>query len=119
MVVSSPDLKVLLVATPLFGGLSDASLDLLISMLIERRFDAGATVLSEGDCGRSVFIIRSGELTVSRRGQSGCTIPITTLGPGDFFGEMTVIEPQNRSSTVVADSPSVLYELTAHDLYAI
>jgi CRP/FNR family transcriptional regulator, cyclic AMP receptor protein len=119
MVVSSPDLKVLLVATPLFGGLSDASLDLLISMLIERRFDAGATVLSEGDCGRSVFIIRSGELTVSRRGQSGRTIPITTVGPGDFFGEMTVIEPQNRSSTVVADSPSVLYELTAHDLYAI
>ena len=40
MAVSSPDLKAFLVATPFFGGLSDASLDLLISMLVERRFDA-------------------------------------------------------------------------------
>jgi len=43
MAVSSPDLKAFLVATPFFGGLSDASLDLLISMLAERRFDVGAT----------------------------------------------------------------------------
>jgi hypothetical protein len=39
MVVGSPDLKAFLVATPFFGGLSDASLDLLVSMLVERRFD--------------------------------------------------------------------------------
>jgi CRP/FNR family transcriptional regulator, cyclic AMP receptor protein len=43
MAVSSPDLKAFLLATPFFGGLSDASLDLLVSMLVERRFDAGAT----------------------------------------------------------------------------
>ncbi len=42
MAVSSPDLKAFLVATPFYGGLSDASLDLLISMLAERRFDGGA-----------------------------------------------------------------------------
>ena len=39
MAVSLPELKAFLVATPFFGGLSDASLDLLISMLVERRFD--------------------------------------------------------------------------------
>jgi CRP-like cAMP-binding protein len=42
---------------------------------------------------------------------------MTGLGPGDFFGEMTLIEAQNRSATVVADSPTVLYELTARNLY--
>jgi CRP/FNR family cyclic AMP-dependent transcriptional regulator len=39
------------------------------------------------------------------------------LGPGDFFGEMTVIEMQNRSATVVAENPTVLYELTAGNLH--
>jgi CRP-like cAMP-binding protein len=42
---------------------------------------------------------------------------MTGLGPGDFFGEMTVIEMQNRSATVVVESPTVLYELTARNLY--
>ena len=51
MAVSSPDLKAFLVATPFFGGLSDASLDLLISMLVERRFDVGSTVVAEGEPG--------------------------------------------------------------------
>ena len=47
MAVSSPDLKAFLLATPFFGGLSDASLDLLIAMLVERRFEAGDCILTE------------------------------------------------------------------------
>ena len=117
MTVSSPDLKAFLVATPFFGGLSEASLDLLISMLVERRFDVGATVVAEGEPGRSMYIVHSGELVVSKRGESGRAVRITGLGPGDFFGEMTLLEMHDRSATVVADSPTVLYELTARDLY--
>jgi CRP-like cAMP-binding protein len=118
MAVSSPDLKAFLLATPFFGGLSGASLDLLVSMLVERRFDAGATVVAEGEPGRSMFIVHSGELVVSRLLDSGYTIRMAGLTPGDFFGEMTLIEMQNRSATVVAESPTVLYELTAQKLYA-
>src|SRR5215211_1346539 len=109
MVVRSPDLKAFLVATPFFGGLSDPSLDLLVSMLVERRFEVGATVVTEGEPGRSMYIVHSGELVVSKLGKSGGVIRMTRLGPGDFFGEMTLIEMQNRSATVVAESPIVLY----------
>jgi CRP-like cAMP-binding protein len=115
MAVSSPDLKAFLVATPFFGGLSDASLDLLTSMLVERRFDVGATVVSEGEPGRSMYIVHSGELVVSKLGHSERPIRMAGLEPGDFFREMTLIEIQNRSATVV--SPTVLYELTARNLY--
>lgn len=118
MAVSSPDLKAFLIATPFFGGLSDASLDLLISMLVERRFDAGAAVVSEGEPGRSMYIVHSGELAVGKLGHSGRVVRMAGLGPGDFFGEMTLIEMQNRSAAVVAESPTVLYELTARNLYA-
>ncbi len=118
MTASTPDLKAFLLATPFFGGLTDASLDLLVSMLVECSFDAGATVVAEGEPGRSMFIVKSGRLVVSKRAHSGSVIPISVLGPGDFFGEMTLIEMQNRSATVVAESPTVLYELTAPKLYA-
>jgi len=117
MAVSSPDLKAFLLATPFFGGLSDASLDLLISMLVERRFDIGATVVAEGDPGRSLYVVHSGELAVSKLADAGRVIRMSRLAPGDFFGEMTLIEMQNRSATVVAESPTVLYELTAPKLY--
>ncbi|MBR0854589.1 cyclic nucleotide-binding domain-containing protein [Bradyrhizobium liaoningense] len=118
MAVSAPDLKAFLLATPFFGGLSDPSLDLLISMLVECRFDAGATVVAEGEPGRSLFIVKSGRLAVNKRASSGSIVPISDLAPGDFFGEMTLIEMQNRSATVVAEAPTVLYELTAQNLYA-
>ena len=78
MAVSSPDLKAFLVATPLFGGLSDASLDLLISMLAERRFDGGAIVVAEGEPGRSMYVVHTGELVVSKLGESGRAIWMTS-----------------------------------------
>jgi CRP-like cAMP-binding protein len=86
-------------------------------MLVEHRFDVGATIVVEGEPGRSMYIVYSGELAVTKLGKSGRVIRMTRLGPGDFFGEMTLIEAQNRSATVVAESPTVLYELTARDHY--
>jgi CRP-like cAMP-binding protein len=118
MAASSSDLKAFLIATPFFGGLSDASLELLISMLVERCFDAGASVVAEGEPGRSMYIVHSGELVVSKLGESGRPIRMAGLGAGDFFGEMTLIEMQNRSAAVTAERPTVLYELTARNLYA-
>ncbi|WIW45931.1 cyclic nucleotide-binding domain-containing protein [Bradyrhizobium sp. 62B] len=118
MTVTAPDLKAFLLATPFFGGLPDGSLDLLMSMLVERRFEAGNTVVAEGEPGRSMFIVKSGRLAVSKGTHTGRVIPISVLERGDFFGEMTLIEMQNRSATVVAEMPTVLYELTAKNLYA-
>ena len=118
MIVTAPDLKAFLLATPFFGGLPDGSLDLLMSMLVERRFEAGSTVVAEGEAGRSMFIVKSGRLAVSKQTGAGSVIPISVLERGDFFGEMTLIEMQNRSATVVAEAPTMLYELTAKNLYA-
>jgi CRP/FNR family transcriptional regulator, cyclic AMP receptor protein len=64
-----------------------------------------------------MYVVHSGELVVSKLGESGRVIRMAGFGPGDFFGEMTLIEPQNRSATVAAESPTVLYELTARNLY--
>jgi CRP/FNR family cyclic AMP-dependent transcriptional regulator len=119
MAVSSPDLKAFLLATPFFGGVGDGSLDLLISMLVERRFEAGGSVVAEGEPGRSMFVVHSGRLAVSKTAADGGVIRMGALGSGDFFGEMTLIEMQNRSANVTAESETVLYELTAQQLYRL
>jgi CRP-like cAMP-binding protein len=117
MAANSPELKAFLLGSSFFGGLTDASLERLVAMLIECRYEAGATVVAEGEPGHSMFVVHAGELTVSRLADSGRAIRTARLKPGDFFGEMTLIEMQNRSATVIAESPTVLFELTARSLY--
>jgi CRP/FNR family cyclic AMP-dependent transcriptional regulator len=117
MADGSPDLKAFLLATPFFGGLPGASLDLLVSMLVERRFDAGATIVAEGEPGRSMYVVHSGRLAVNKRLDGGRILDMGALEAGDFFGEMTLIEMQNRSATVTAETATELYELTAQSLY--
>jgi CRP-like cAMP-binding protein len=51
--------------------------------------------------------VHSGELVVSKLADAGRVIRMARLEPGDFFGEMTLIEMQNRSANVVAESPAV------------
>jgi CRP/FNR family cyclic AMP-dependent transcriptional regulator len=113
------DLKAFLSATPFFGGLADASLDRIIAMLVERVVPFGVTVFQEGDPGRSMYVVRSGSLVVWKRGDSGRVVRMSRLGAGDFFGEMTLIEMQNRSATVTVETTAVLFELTARNLYEL
>ena len=65
-----------------------------------------------------MFVVHSGRLVVNKLVDSGRVYRMTDLEPGDFFGEMTLIEMQNRSATVIAETPTVLYELTAQKLYS-
>jgi CRP/FNR family transcriptional regulator, cyclic AMP receptor protein len=111
------DLKKFLQATPFFGGLLDASLDRVIDLLVERHFAEGATVVRENEEGRSMYVVQSGELLVHKESGSGRMVPISHLGPGDFFGDMTLIEIQPRSASVVAQTPAALFELSAASLY--
>ena len=111
-------LKSFLTATPFFGGLEGRQLDHLTAMLVEKRYAAGERVFVEGDQGRSMYIVHSGDLLVCKAGESGRTVRMSRFGPGDFFGEMTLIAMQPRSCTIRVESASVLYELTAKNLYA-
>src|SRR5258706_10104909 len=112
-------LREFLKQTPFFGGVVDAAIDRVIGMLLERVYAAGSTVFKEGDKGRSMYIVRSGELLVCKAGELGNVVRMAHLGPGDFFGEMTLIEMQPRAATVRVETPATLYELTNMDLYTL
>jgi CRP/FNR family transcriptional regulator, cyclic AMP receptor protein len=92
---------------PLFAGLEDRDLERLADRFQERSFPEGATVLEEGSTGTSFYVIAEGNATVSVGGEVK-----TTLGPGDYFGEMAVFEEGVRSASVVGATDLRTYFLT-------
>jgi CRP-like cAMP-binding protein len=95
---------------PLFADLNKREVAQIARLFKERRFAAGETVAREGAGGAAFFLINSGEAAVSVRGQQR-----TTLGPGDHFGEIALIDGGARSATVTATSELVCYGLTFWD----
>ncbi len=104
-------------SVPVFGGLEGDSLAHVVHTLDEREFRKGEYVFNEGELGRTMYVVREGEVEVLRRNEHGIRVPIVRLGPGECFGEMALVELQPRSGTVVATQKTVCYSLTNLDLY--
>src|SRR5256885_15722061 len=98
----------LLQRVPLFADFDKGDLQRLSRSFKERTFDAGSTVAGEGKTGAGFFVIESGEAAVSVRGSEG-----GSLGPGDYFGEIALIDDGARSATITAVSDLRCYGLTS------
>jgi CRP-like cAMP-binding protein len=103
----------------LFGGLGDEVLDTFVGALELCEMDAGAVVFKEGACGRELYVILDGEVEVLRRSKGGHETRVAILGPGDWFGEMSVLDVLPRSATTRVLAPSRLIKMTAHELDAL
>jgi CRP-like cAMP-binding protein len=84
---------------PLFEGLSKKELDEIYSASKEMLFPAGKTIVKEGEAGAAFHLILEGTAKVTSGGKSRAK-----LGPGDYFGEMALIDKHPRSATVAAES---------------
>jgi CRP-like cAMP-binding protein len=92
---------------PLFEGLDDSELTRLADRFQERTFAEGETVVEEGATGTSFFVIGEGNASVSVGGDIRAT-----LGPGDFFGEMAILDDGVRSASITAATDLRSYFLT-------
>ncbi len=95
---------------PLFVDLSKREIQQIARLFKLRRFAQGATVVKEGSGGAAFFVIESGAATVFIGGKKN-----TTLKPGDYFGEIALIDEGTRMATITADSDLVCYGLTYWD----
>ncbi|APR83651.1 cAMP-binding protein [Minicystis rosea] len=103
----------------IFGGLCGDVLCTFAGSLAVDELDAGAMVFKEGDCGREMFVILEGEVEVLRRSKRGHEARVAILGPGDWFGEMSILDVLPRSASTRVLAPTRLLKVTAHDLDAL
>ena len=92
---------------PLFHGLSDKELKTLANNFTERSFKAGQELTSEGQGAAGFFVIESGEAAVTVEGEAR-----RTLGRGDYYGEVALIDGGTRTATITATSDGRSYGLT-------
>jgi CRP/FNR family cyclic AMP-dependent transcriptional regulator len=95
---------------PLFADLDETELGRIASVFKERRFSDGETVIQQGSGAAAFFVIDSGEARVLVDGRER-----RTLGPGDHFGEMALIDAGTRTATVIASGPLVCSGVTFWD----
>ena len=96
----------LLRSVPIFAPLELASLERLARTAIPVEFEAGRTIVAEGEIGDRYYVIRDGELEVSAGG-----VPLRVLGGGEGFGEIALLREVPRTATVVALSDAKLLAL--------
>jgi len=93
---------------PLFQGLDDKQLKRIADSFTERTFKAGQELVTEGSGGVGFFVIETGEARVTVDGN-----PRRELGPGDYFGEIALIDGGVRTATITATSDGTMHGLTS------
>lgn len=101
---------------PLFTELSADELDRIAAVAVPRSFPKGVRVFHEGDSSDACYIVRSGDLRVTRQHSDGRAIALATLAPGDIFGELAMLDGGARSASVETLADSELLALPAGDL---
>lgn len=102
-VTPRPDKFATLRHLPLFAGCTSQELDEIDRLADRVTIEAGRTVIRQGDLGQEFALIIDGEADVMRDDKV-----VATLGPGDFFGEVALIESVNRTASVVAKTDLTL-----------
>lgn len=113
------ELLAFLRTTSFFGGLDEPVVSAIAAQVKERHVAAGEVLFEEGDDGKSMFIVRSGELILQRAMPDGTQARLLMMRPGDHFGVTTLIEMEPRAFSCRAERDSVLVELTNVDLYKL
>ena len=104
----------LLRRVPLFAGLRDRELSEIERLVDEIDVPAERHLTREGGTGHEFFVIVTGSARVERQGRR-----LTTLGPGDFLGEIALVDGKPRSATVITEEPSRLLVLAHREFHSL
>jgi signal transduction histidine kinase len=110
---------VCLTASKLFRGMLADELPVLEQTARLQAFKAGSNIFQEGDPGDGLYIIVEGNVQISCLVDLDQRRALSQLGPGDFFGEMAVLDNQPRSATATAETDAQVYFILRDDLHKI
>jgi CRP/FNR family transcriptional regulator, cyclic AMP receptor protein len=99
-----------ILSQPLFSSLSREEAEEFVAFCEARHVEKDSVVFSQGGLAVAFFVIESGEAEAILDGSS-----LRTMGPGDWFGEIAIVEQSHRTATVVATSPLTVIAMTAFE----
>ena len=114
MTIPSDRRAELLGAAPLFADVDADGLQRIAARTVEVAFTDGHVIARQGEIGAGFFLIASGGGRVVRDGQEAAS-----LGPGEFFGELSILDGKPRTAQVVAAGPTVCLALASWDFEAV
>ncbi|MGZ6269538.1 MAG: cyclic nucleotide-binding domain-containing protein [Candidatus Limnocylindrales bacterium] len=114
MTLTRTQTAALLASVDLFAGSSLRTRRAIAGQTVEVEFPAGRPIVRQGEVGNGLFVLVSGAARVVRDGEV-----LAHLGPGDFFGELSLLDRQPRIASVVADGPTRCLALAAWDLQRV
>ncbi|AZR74903.1 hypothetical protein BBF96_10840 [Anoxybacter fermentans] len=92
-------MKTFLKNETIFGGLTDEELTRVIEIMVIRQFERNVIIFFEGEVGDNFYLVLSGEVRIYKISPDGREKNLALIGPGDFFGEMALIDKKTRSAT--------------------
>jgi len=101
---------------PLFANLNEAHLTQLLPSIKEQSFGKGKVIVHQDEKGSVFFIMGKGLAKVTMMGREGKEITLSYIKPGEFFGEMSLLDGKPRSATVLAVEESAVFVLTREDM---
>jgi len=107
-----------LASVDLFSWLDEKTLREISARTTRTVSSPGESVVTENEPGESMYLVARGLLTVSTRGETG-PVQLTVLGPGSYFGELSLLTGKPRLSTVTTQRMSVLYEVPKHVIVSL
>jgi len=102
-------------SVPLFASFPDEQLRTLVTVVTRRSAPRGSIIMAAGDPTDSLYLVISGRLKVMMGDADGKEVILSILGPGEFFGEMGLIDDSPRSASVVTIEPCELLSLARRD----
>ena len=113
------DEREVLRTVPIFSELSDEDITSLAKLASRKRYPKDTVVFFENEEGDFFFTILEGRIKVTILGDDGREVILSVLGPGDFFGEMALLDNEPRSATAIAVEESELLSLHRNDFQTV
>ena len=113
------DLSTFLASVPLFRGLDKRHLNQLSKRFIPRSYKAGEAIVTQGKGGGGMFTIVSGSAEAVLESTDGSKTVVNTFGPGQFFGEVAMLDDGPRTASVIATQETECLVLTRADFISV
>jgi len=104
---------------PLFSGLNDKEMEALQKVAVIKTFPKNTILFSEGDPSDSFYVVRKGKVNVGINDEEGREIILSMLGPGEYFGEMALLDGEPRCAFVTTKEKTQLFIVSKKDFQSL